>query len=99
MPDFGYSKQKLYEAMLSLTGPGSIQERLTGAAFPLLTLSTPAQDNPHEIREELDSILKQLTVEPLSSDAGYMPRDLSDDEANKLAKRILSLFVNVMGGL
>lgn len=100
VPDkYGYAKQKLYEAVLSLSGTGSLQERLTHAALPLVTLRSPAQGNPEDIREELDSIVNLLTAKPLSGAAGYPPRDLSDDEANKVGKRIVSLFVKVMGGL
>jgi nucleotidyltransferase/DNA polymerase involved in DNA repair len=100
MPDqYGYSKQKPYEAMMSLCGTTSIQERLTFAALPLVILNTPAHENPDDAREELGEIVKRLTVEPLSNDRGYTPRKLSDEEANEIAQKILSLFVRVMGGL
>ena len=94
-----YAKQKLYEAVSSLTGTGSIQERLTYAGVPLVILQTPANEVPADIREELTEIVKALTVKPLSDRTGYPPRDLSDDDAKKIADRILSLFVHVMGGL
>lgn len=94
-----YAKQKLYEAVLSLAGTGSIQERLTYAGVPLVVLQSPADEVPADIREELTAIVKALTVKPLSDRTGHPPRDLSDDDAKKIADRILSLFVRVMGGL
>jgi hypothetical protein len=100
MPDkYGYSKQKLYEAVTSLAGTGKIQERLTFAALPLVILNTPFHENPPDVRDELDAIVKRLTVKPLSNDSGYMPRDVSDEEGNEMSQQILSLFVRVMGGL
>jgi len=100
MPDkYGYSRQKLYEAITSLAGAGKIQERLTFAALPLVILNTPSHENPPDIRDELDAVVKRLTVKPLSNDVGYTPRDLSDEEANEISQQILSLFVKVMGGL
>lgn len=100
MPDkYGYAKQKLYEAVLSLAGVGSIQERLTFAAVHLVTLSTPAQENPPEIRAQLEALVNKLTVKPLSDTKSYTPRELNDEEARKVAEDILSLFVKVMGGL
>jgi hypothetical protein len=96
---YGYSKQKLYEAVLSLSGTGSLQERLTHAGLPLVALKEPAHENPPEIRDELESLVKALTVKPLSDSSGYPARELSDDDAAKISKRIVSLFVKVMGGL
>jgi hypothetical protein len=40
-----------------------------------------------------------LTAKPVSDAGGYPPRELSDDQADKVSKRILSLYVKVMGGL
>jgi hypothetical protein len=36
---------------------------------------------------------------PLSSERGYVPRQMSEEDGAKLARRILSLFTDVMGGL
>lgn len=94
-----YAKQKLYEAVLSLVGMGSIQERLTYAGMPLVVLQAPAGEVPAALREELAEIVAVLTAKPLSDHAGYTPRDLSDEDAKAIADRILSLFVQVMGGL
>jgi hypothetical protein len=84
---------------MSLSGLGSIQERLTFAALPLTILNTPSNENPDDIREELGAIVQRLTVKPLSNEVGYVPRELSDDEANKIAQNIVSLFARAMGGL
>jgi len=40
-----------------------------------------------------------MFITPLSSEQGYVPRQISDEDGAKLAPRILSLFTAVMGGL
>ena len=97
-----YAKQKLYEAVDALISSGSTQERLTFAAVPLVILSGPRGEVPAEIQGRLESLLKTLTknnAEPLSNAQGYTPRNVTDAEARKLAEQILSLFIEVMGGL
>jgi hypothetical protein len=39
-----------------------------------------------------------MFITPLSSEQGYVPRQISDEDGAKLAQRILSLFTAVMGG-
>ncbi len=95
---YDYAKQKLWEAVSSLVGASSIQERLTSAAIPLLALRPP-QEVPPDIKERLESVLAKLTAEPLSNETRSTPRKLSDDEGRKIADEILSMFTRVMGGL
>jgi hypothetical protein len=40
-----------------------------------------------------------MFITPLSSEQGYVPRQISAEDGAKLAQRILSLFTAVMGGL
>jgi hypothetical protein len=40
-----------------------------------------------------------LLATPLGTDVGYEPRDVSPEEAVVLARRILGLYTEVMGGL
>jgi hypothetical protein len=94
-----YAKQKLFEAVYSLIGSSSIQERLTFAAVPLIILRSQPETPPVEIRGEFDALMQTLTKVPLSTGTGYTPRPVTSEEGEKLARQILSMFVTVMGGL
>ena len=97
-----FAKQKLFEAVSSLVGSSSLQERLTFAAVPLFALNSRAGELPAALAFRLDGLLTALTrngTEPLSDNRSYVPRDLTDDEARDLANEILSLFVEAVGGL
>ncbi len=48
---------------------------------------------------KLASIKQRLFATPLSAEWGYVPRKLSFREGDKLARDILDLLVEVMGGL
>ena len=50
-------------------------------------------------RAEVAAIKEIMFTTPLSSERGYVPRQMSEEDGAKLARRILSLFTDVMGGL
>jgi hypothetical protein len=93
----GYLKQKLFQAVHDLVGAGHIDKRLTHAGNYLVHLQEP--DIPKEYRAEVAAIKEIMFATPLSSGQGYVPRQISDEDGAKLARRILSLFTDVMGGL
>jgi hypothetical protein len=93
----GYLKQKLFQALHDLVGAGDIDKRLTHAGNYLVHL--PESDIPKEYRAEFAAIKEIMFTTPLSNEQGYVPRQLSEEDAAKLARRILSLFTDVMGGL
>ena len=93
----GYLKQKLFQALHDLVAAGDIDERLTHAGNYLVHLQEP--DIPKEYRAEVAAIKEIMLITPLSSEKGYVPRQISDEDGAKLAQRILSLFTAVMGGL
>src|SRR6266404_1643233 len=90
-------KQKLFQALHDLVGAGDIDKRLTHAGNYLVHLQEP--DIPKEYRAEVAAIKEIMFTTPLSSEQGYVPRQISDEDGEKLARRILSLFTDVMGGL
>lgn len=92
-----YAKEKLYVAVSALVGPGTMGERLTYAAEPLLRLLP--QDIPDEIKQEFFLLKDELTKSPLSSASGFTPRAVTDDEGKMIAQRILSMFITMSGGL
>jgi hypothetical protein len=93
----GYLKQKLFQALHDLVGAGDIYERLTHAGNYLVHLQE--RDIPKEYRAEVAAIKEIMFSTPLSNEQGYVPRQLSEEDGEKLAHRILELFTKVMGGL
>lgn len=81
----GYAREKLYQALRSLLTDRSIQDRLAGASTYLLRLK--ASDFPKEQAEEFEAIMNELSKQPTS------------DEGAKLADRILSLYIQLRGGI
>jgi len=76
----------------------SVQDRLTSAADFLLRLM-PDQHLPREHRNEFEEIKAALTTTPLSSATGPTPRPMTGEEGTKLARRILSLYTELIGGI
>jgi len=97
MSDSDYAKQKFFEAVHSLVGPGTIDVRLTHAATYLLMLQE--KQVPESMREEFKELRDALTTTPLSTATGYQPRHISEDDGRKLAEKILSMYTELMGGL
>ena len=92
-----YAKQKLYDAVYALLGSATIDRRLTSAASYLLLVQP--RDLPVALRGDFENLLRKLTRIPLSSKTGLLLRPISEDDAVKLAKAILSMLVQLLGGL
>ena len=97
-----YAKQKFSEAVGALIGPAPLQKRLRFALLALLTLrssSGTVQHLPPGLELQFSRLMDKLTAQPPPPDEPYPPLEVSDDEAKKFADEILSMFVQVMGGL
>jgi len=92
-----YAKQKFCDAVYALIGNATIDRRLTYAASYLMMLQS--RDLPAGTRDDFEKLKRKLTRIPLSSATACMPRPISEDDAVKLAKAILSMFVQLLGGL
>jgi hypothetical protein len=92
-----YAKQKFCEAVYALIGASPIDWRLTYAASYLMFVQP--RDLPAGMRDDFEKLKKDLTKVPLSSATANMPRPISEDDAVKLAKTILSMFIQLLGGL
>jgi hypothetical protein len=95
---YDYPREKLWQAIETLVGDGSVQDRLTSAADFLLRLM-PDKHLPSEHRDEFEQIKAALTTTPLSSATGPTPRPITGEEGTKLARRILSLYTDLIGGI
>ena len=95
-----YTQEKLYLAVETLIGSGSIQERLESAAmYHLISLDSTKDDlafaGDSDAQTRLDRLIERLRSAPPSGDEGTIAattRTLSDDEGGRLAKEIFGLF-------
>ena len=92
-----YVKQKFCDAVYALIGTATIDRRLTSAASYLMLVQS--RDLPAGMRDDFEKLMKKLTRIPLSSARAPMLRPISEDDALKLAKAILSMFIQLLGGL
>jgi len=92
-----YAKQKLCDAVYALIGTATIDRRLTYAASYLLLVQP--RDLPVALRGDFESLLRKLTRIPLSSPRAPLLRPISENDARDLAKAILSMFIQLLGGL
>lgn len=78
-----YDMQKLDEAVSSLAGHGSLQERLSNAMIPLLVLSTGGGMKNSKRASELEAIL--------ALPGGLRASQLDDEAAQEMARAIVDL--------
>jgi hypothetical protein len=96
-------RQVLWRSVDSLaTSSGAVQDRLLSPAMFLLSLGPGLESLPVESRRELDAITQELTKVKAQGSEGSIQatlRVMNDDEAKKLAERILGLYVDLRGGI
>ncbi|MGP8174568.1 MAG: hypothetical protein ACLP7O_08480 [Terracidiphilus sp.] len=95
---------KLWEAIDTLvTNEGSLQKRLASAAISLTGVYLPSKsDLPKKYQEAFESIIQDLTKEPAVGSEGKIQATtykMNDQEAEGVAKRILSLYIQLKGGI
>jgi hypothetical protein len=99
-----YVREVLWVAIRTIMrSQGSLQERLAGAALGLGSLPAPVEnDLPKEYQEAFESINQDLTKEPAKGSEGRIQattRKMDDQEAERVAERILSLYTQLRGGI
>jgi hypothetical protein len=96
-----YVRQRFWQALQSLVGSGSIQYRLEGAANALIYLRS--DELPECVRSEFEAILHALTKYPAEREGegsiGASTRKLTPKNRAKIADRILSIYIDMYGGL
>lgn len=98
-----YASEKLTAAVMSLaTSASPIQKRLWNAAMACHTLSNPAhgdQDfSSHELRDRFHKWWAAMTAREPSGEEGSLEatiRQLSDEEAERLAEDLFEIYVEV----
>ena len=77
------------------SGTGRIQERLENTGSYLVGRVRPPLSMPDEIQQKADSIMDRITCIPAKGDEGTLAatcRQLSDDDARKIAQDVVSVF-------
>jgi hypothetical protein len=95
MNDHDNLKQKLFEALHDLFSEKGLAAGLTYAGMYLHQV----HDVPSEYKTELEEIRAALITSSSGTEVNCQPREFSPQEAVILARRILSLYTQVMGGL
>ena len=93
MTDLAYAWEKYSTAIHSLTGEGSLQDRLHGA-FTSFHALRPQDFNDPELREQCQKIWDRLTVVKSDPIKGHVPATLeqmSDGEARQVRDLILDM--------
>jgi hypothetical protein len=97
-----YAQEKLFVAMLSLISEGPLRKRLADAAESSLTRLRPVHFSNDEHLKAWQQIMDDLTWAPKdSSEGGRVEatiRRMLDEDAQKVAKEILSLYHKLLGG-
>ena len=102
MPDIEEDKQQnvrqvLWRSVDSLaTGKASIHDRLLSPALFLTSLGPGQESLPVGSRQKLEEIIQRFTKEGTIEASLRM---MSDHEAVKLANQILSLYIELRGGI
>jgi hypothetical protein len=99
-----YPHQKFYEAMVCLVSEGPLRKRLTAAAMYLVQLMPKdfaGSDRKHV--KAWQQIVEDLTwADPDRGDEGKLHatiRRMIDEDASRVAREILDLFLALSGGL
>jgi hypothetical protein len=95
MSDHDNLKQKLFEALHDLFSEKGLPMGLTYASMYL----DQVREVPSEFKTEFEAIKADLPTAPSGTEVSYEPREIAPVEAVVLARRILSLYTAVMGGL
>jgi hypothetical protein len=96
-----YVREKLWQALDVLVGAEPIQDRLAYAADALTRLKP--SDIPDEEREDFHAVMHALTKYPAEREGEgsihASVRKLTDEEGAELARKILSIYIRVRGGI
>jgi hypothetical protein len=95
MNDHDNLKQKLFEALHDLFSEKGLAAGLAYAGVYFHQV----HDVPSEFKTEFDEIKAALATSSSVTEASGQPPEVSPQEAVIMARRILSLYTQVMGGL
>ncbi|KGB81938.1 hypothetical protein JT55_10290 [Rhodovulum sp. NI22] len=94
MSELGYLRQKLFEATLSLAGPGALDERLAGAGMALVAIRDNYSFKNDNDRDRFLAVRQQLTAPVDDATDGYIAANvarMSGVQREELAGEIVSL--------
>ena len=95
-----YTWEKFHAAIETLTGPGTIKERL-GDAFLYSLLMLKPEDLPEHLQSDFQQLCDDLSRVQASGDEGNIKatvKVMSDDEASTHVKKIVSMYDKIARG-
>jgi ferric-dicitrate binding protein FerR (iron transport regulator) len=96
-----YTREKLGQALDMLVGAAPIQDRLTYAAEYLIRLK--ADDIPDTERGEFEAVMRAFSRHPAEKEGEgsirASARKLTDQEGAAVARKILSIYIRIRGGI
>jgi hypothetical protein len=96
-----YAREKLYQAVESLISDGTLKHRVAATGQFLIRLKS--EDFPQDLRKNYDNIMEHLTEfhPEFNADSSFAAstRRMTDRDAEKLAKDIFNLYVDLTGGI
>jgi hypothetical protein len=98
MEEYGYAREKLWAALDTLVGDGTIQYRLGNALTQLVRLR-PKEDFPEELREEFSTLMADLTKRVIHSEWRSSWINTRRPKSGRMAKTVLSLYISLRGGI
>lgn len=96
---YSYTRQKFWQAIDCLVGTRDIGDRLAGAHNHLLVLKSGNPDLPDSMRSQFESLMDSLSRHAKYFDNAPPRIEMSEPEANRTAEMILSLYVELKGGI
>jgi hypothetical protein len=101
-PSCSYAREKFWIAVHCLaTSSSSIQARLERAAAGSLG-RLKSEDLPEGLQTEFAGLWRDLTKKKACGDEGTIAattRQLSDEEAEQVARRVMSMYTRLIGGI
>jgi hypothetical protein len=93
-----YGWEKLHTAVHSLAGSANQSERLVNAAAYSLLNINPKNDLPEEMREDFETLIRELTAVEAKGDEGKLRATInsfSEVELNHSIEKIIGLYDSI----
>jgi hypothetical protein len=94
MPNIDYAWEKFHATVLTLAGPGALQDRLVDAYSSQL-VRLKRDDLPRELQADFSEIEKALTSGTPTGDEGTIAaavRAMSEQRRQEIAEKIVSMY-------
>lgn len=95
---YSYTRQKFWEAVGSLVGDGAMPARL-GYAYMSLLILRPDEDLPESMRDKFRTLMAELGKHVVHPSNAPPRINLQHPDSDRAADMILSMYVELKGGI